>query len=440
MVGPRMGRGYVRAGRWNEFLEILTGRRTALYQEHSEKLLQSGHAYRCFCSSEKLNDLARRRASLGLPTDYDRTCEGISAEESLGRASSREAFVVRLRVPQKPPEFVDLVYGSVGKPNHNKKARNLGEALYEDPVLLKSDGLPTYHLANVVDDHHMRITHVVRAAPPEFAHVGLLQDSSHQKFSKRKDDLNIRSFDEQGIFPEALLNYVALYGWSHTRNSDVMRLVDLVNSFDLKFTKGNTVVEPHKLMYLQKKYAAMYADENGPQFEALIDNVFRTFEQEFKTPIWHPDQVYPNHLKGHALKTRIAGVLRHTAKNYTTPRTMLDNYRYFFYSVPLPPEDCTNGIKLENLPPDGWTDDGLKIEIAAIVDALGSALEKASKEVYTIVQFYLRWAIARGGSGPPMHTTMALLGREICLHRLEEAAAILRARSKEDNTSAGSQE
>ncbi|KAL8694491.1 MAG: hypothetical protein Q9224_003565 [Gallowayella concinna] len=138
--------------------------RTALYQEHAEKLLQSGHAYRCFCSSEKLNELARRRANLGLPSDYDRTCGGIPREQSDERASAGDPFVVRLRVPSEPPEYIDLVYGSVGKPNHDKKAHNLGEALYEDPVLLKGDGLPTYHLANVVDDHHMEITHVVRAA------------------------------------------------------------------------------------------------------------------------------------------------------------------------------------------------------------------------------------------------------------------------------------
>lgn len=138
--------------------------RTALYEEHAEKLLKSGYAYRCFCSSEKLSELARRRASLGLPSDYDRTCEGLPSEQSDERAFAGEAFVVRLRVPSSPPEYVDLVYGSVGKPNHNMKAQNLGEALYEDPVLLKSDGHPTYHLANVVDDHHMKITHVVRAA------------------------------------------------------------------------------------------------------------------------------------------------------------------------------------------------------------------------------------------------------------------------------------
>ncbi|KAL8708449.1 MAG: hypothetical protein Q9220_006673 [cf. Caloplaca sp. 1 TL-2023] len=241
--------------------------RTVIYREHSERLLHSGHAYRCFCSAEKLNELARRRASLGLPNDYDRTCEGLPIEQSDERASKGKAFVVRLRTPIESPEYIDLVYGLVGKPAHNKRARNLGQVSYEDPILLKTDGLPTYHLANVVDDHHMDITHVIRATvreqfptigfwvlltseqewmsstpkhlmlykalgwtAPQFAHVGLLQDSLRQKFSKRKGDLDIRKFKDEGIFPEALLNYVALYGWSHTSKSDFLSLSDLVRS------------------------------------------------------------------------------------------------------------------------------------------------------------------------------------------------------------------
>ncbi|KAI4284838.1 MAG: hypothetical protein L6R38_001103 [Xanthoria sp. 2 TBL-2021] len=464
--------------------------RTTLYQEHAEKLLQSGHAYRCFCSSEKLNELARRRASLGLPSDYDRTCDGIPREQSDERASAGDPFVIRLRVPSEPPEYLDLVYGLVGKPNHNKKAQNLGEALYEDPVLLKSDGLPTYHLANVVDDHHMDITHVVRAAEwmsstpkhltlynafgwkaPHFAHVGLLQDSGRQKFSKRKGDLDIRRFGDQGIFPEALLNYVALYGWSHSHKSDVLSLPDLIASFDMKFTKGNTIVEPHKLMYLQKKYAAKYADEGGPQFEALVDRVFEAIQQEFGTPSWYPEAEYPNPLNGLELRTRVANVLKHTAKNYTTPRDFFDNYSYFFYDVPLPEFKDDAGEKysicreigaelsgsiefaLGTMRPENWSESALKEAISSSAEevvAKNNDLRKQIppkqefpflkhafqdvdipilniKEAYKAAQLYLRWAIARGGSGPPMHTAMAILGRDVSLQRLYELHELLQA-------------
>ncbi|KAL8656751.1 MAG: hypothetical protein Q9226_002565 [Calogaya cf. arnoldii] len=427
--------------------------RTALYQQHAEKLLQSGHAYRCFCPSEKLNELARRRASLGLPSDYDRTCDGIPRELSDERASVGDPFVIRLRVPSEPPEYVDIVYGVVGKPKHNKKAQNLGEALYEDPVLLKSDGVPTYHLANVVDDHHMDITHVVRAAewmsstpkhltlynafgwkPPQFAHVGLLQDSGRQKFSKRKGDLDIRRFGEQGIFPEALLNYVALYGWSHNHKSDVLSLSDLIASFDMKFTKGNTIVEPHKLLYLQKKYATKYADEGGPEFEALVERVFEAIYHEFETASWHSGAQYPNALEGHELRSRVANVLKHTAKNYTTPPDFFDNYSYFFYDVPLPELKEDPGEKsstrretweelasmrdvLSYIQPENWTESNLKEVISASLEDTHKTINDRRdgpdpidiKDTYKALQLYLRRAIARGGSGPAMHTTMALL-------------------------------
>ncbi|KAL8778561.1 MAG: hypothetical protein Q9213_007361 [Squamulea squamosa] len=447
--------------------------RTAFYQEHAEKLLQSGNAYRCFCSSEKLSELARRRASLGLPSDYDRTCDGIPSDQSHERASAGEPFVVRLRVPSEPPEFTDLVYGLVGKPNNNKKAQNLGEALYEDPVLLKSDGLPTYHLANVVDDHYMEITHVVRAAEwmsstpkhltmynafgwkaPAFAHVGLLQDSSRQKFSKRKGDLDIREFRNQGIFPEALLNYVALYGWSHSHKNDVLSLSDLIASFNMKFTRGNTIVQPHKLFYLQKKYAAKYADDGGPQFEALVGQVFEAVQRELGAPSWYPGSQYSyviNALQGQELRTCIANVLKHTAKNYTTPQEFFGNYKYFFYDLPLPDfrDDSSepyavvrdiwdsltlvNG-RLESMDLKDWTESNIKeaismagdIELCYNMDVIAESDRKDIRQGYQALQLYLRWGIARGGSGPPMHTTMAILGKDVCLRRLDELSKYLR--------------
>lgn len=136
--------------------------RTDIYRENAERLLQSEHAYRCFCSTERLSDLAKQRSQLGLYKAYDRKCSRISLSESNKRASQGESHVVRLKMPKKTPTYLDLVYGTVGKDLRKSVPTNPTE-LYEDPILLKSDGLPTYHLANVVDDHYMGITHVIRA-------------------------------------------------------------------------------------------------------------------------------------------------------------------------------------------------------------------------------------------------------------------------------------
>lgn len=248
---------------WDEGPDTIGGRhgpykqseRTGLYQEHANKLLESGHAYRCFCTAERLDVLARQRQQLGLPTDYDRQCAGIQKEESDSRAHAGEAHVIRLLAPEQYPEVNDLVYGKIGKgrtpanggPNIGVTYKH-GEVAYEDPVLLKSDGRPTYHLANVVDDHYMDITHVVRATEwlsstpkhlalydafswtaPAFAHVGLLVDEAGHKLSKRNFDTDVAHYRNMGILPSTLVNFVALLGWSHNQRSDIMTLDELVN-------------------------------------------------------------------------------------------------------------------------------------------------------------------------------------------------------------------
>lgn len=188
------------------------------------------------------------RKVLGLETDYDRSCAAIPAEESEHRAAIGESHVVRLKAPSRWPIVNDLVYGQVGKTKHTHGSiTSTGKVSFEDPIILKSDGLPTYHLANVVDDHYMKITHVIRATewlsstpkhlamyeafgwdPPAYAHVGLLVDTAGNKLSKRNQDIDLDSYRRRWYFPEALINYVALLGWSHSIRSDVMDLQQLI--------------------------------------------------------------------------------------------------------------------------------------------------------------------------------------------------------------------
>ena len=149
-----------------------------MYQSHAEKLLRSGHAYRCFCSTERLNSLAKERNGLGLPSDYDWTCISISVGESEERASKGEQHVVRLKLPEVPPVYTDLVYGVVGQRGSKEGAQVPRPQLsFEDPVLIKSDGHPTYHLANVVDDHYMGITHVIRAVVSRSGYARIMRSS-----------------------------------------------------------------------------------------------------------------------------------------------------------------------------------------------------------------------------------------------------------------------
>ncbi|KZF26564.1 glutamyl-tRNA synthetase [Xylona heveae TC161] len=461
--------------------------RTPLYQEHAQKLIKSGHAYRCFCPSERLHALARQRNKLGLPTDYDRTCASIPAGESEDRAAKGESHVIRLKVPDKYPDMVDLVYGKV----RNTKAVapfKHGELSFEDPVLLKSDGLPTYHLANVVDDHHMKITHVIRAAewisstpkhlymyhafdwaPPEFAHVGLLQDENGHKLSKRNFDLDISAFrDTWGIFPEALANYAALLGWSHNQKTDFLPMDQLIKNFDLKFTKGNTIVTFGKLWYLQKEYARLYANKNTPEFEATVDKITNVVRNH--AGISETEEL----LNGRDLREYVAAIFRADAKNYTSPEDFLDRNDRFFHPVinvryeplesfskdPLPPPPPTNlasaADKICQLGPESWNVPDLKAKMSAIVEE-GSRIsaEDVSGEMTKEVQalrrrqkawnrafyHYMRWALLEGKQGPDAASVMVILGRDITLERLSKASNLVRAsqRSNNEAVAAGTQ-
>jgi glutamyl-tRNA synthetase len=180
--------------------------------------------------------------------------------------------------------------------------------VFQDPILLKSDGMPTYHLANVVDDHFMRITHVVRATewmsstpkhvhlyncfgwtPPKFVHVSLLQDLEGRKLSKRAGDVFVSQFRERGFLPEALNNFAALLGWSHDGESDVLDMEQLVKQFRTdRLTTGNTKVDHGKLEYLQRQHARRRISRGGEDEKHILDvveaEVYKLFGDKLARP------------------------------------------------------------------------------------------------------------------------------------------------------------
>jgi glutamyl-tRNA synthetase len=239
--------------------------RSALYKAHSDQLVESGHAYRCFCSAETLQAKGQHRAQSGLVTLYDRTCYHVSQQESNARAANGESFVVRLKAEDKTFTYNDIVGGPY-KLSRTAAQRAAAQGAYDDFILMKADGLPTYHFANVVDDHHMKVSHVIRGVewqistpkhlnlytafgwtPPEFGHIGLLLNEDGTKMSKRDKTFDLHAFKDDGILPEALVNFLALHGWSHTQRSDLMTLPDLEQvvsallSYAQSFTNGHVV-------------------------------------------------------------------------------------------------------------------------------------------------------------------------------------------------------
>ncbi|ORY69668.1 uncharacterized protein BCR38DRAFT_520595 [Pseudomassariella vexata] len=262
--------------------------RLPTYNQHASQLLDSGRAYRCFCSPAELDAIKAQNIKEGTSIGYNKTCSHIPEDVSTRRAAAGEPHCVRLRCEhEKPaPPFHDMVYGRYKTP-----------FVPEDFILIKRDGYPTYHFANVIDDHLMQITHVIRGAewlvstprhvmlydafgwePPEFAHVGLLVDSNRQKLSKRLHDIGISSYREKGYLPVALLNYVALLGWSPLRTgqkkiTETMDLETIISKFHLRFTRGDIRIND-KLAFIQNYYLKrILAQPEYPETIQQVSNV-----------------------------------------------------------------------------------------------------------------------------------------------------------------------
>ena len=240
--------------------------RTAIYVQHVEQLLEAGHAYRCFCTKERLDQMRLENKDKGT-AGYDRHCRTISPSESAQRAQSNTPYVVRMKVPVSGECVMqDLLRGTIRKDWET----------IDDQVLLKSDGFPTYHLANVVDDHLMDISHVIRGEewinsvpkhqllyeyfgwkPPVFCHLPLLRnnDATRSKLSKRKNPTSVNYYRRAGFLPETLVNFLGLMGGTKTGGDEKFTLEEFVQSFRLEeVSLGGPVFDVQKLRWLNGRY------------------------------------------------------------------------------------------------------------------------------------------------------------------------------------------
>jgi glutamyl-tRNA synthetase len=247
--------------------------RSEVYKKYAVELILKGRAYRCFCSAERLDQIRQEReASHSAETGYDRYCRDIGPDEAERRAAAGDPYTIRLKIPLgESTKFHDHLLGDIEWKNDD---------VNPDPVLLKSDGFPTYHLANVVDDHLMEITHVLRAQewlsstplhvimykafgwePPEFCHLPMVIGQDGKKLSKRHGATSVDEFRRQGYLPEALINYIALVGASYEEGKDIYTLEELAERFSLdKLNKASGVFDYKKLEWYNGQYIRMKSD------------------------------------------------------------------------------------------------------------------------------------------------------------------------------------
>ncbi len=249
--------------------------RKNLYKEYAEKLVELGGAYYCFCDKERIDSL-KDENGVGR---YDKHCLKLSKEEIKAKIDAGEPYVIRQNIPlEGSGTYTDLVYGEV----------TVDYKDIEDGILLKSDGMPTYNFANVVDDHLMGITHVIRGSEylsstpkynlmydafgwerPEYIHLPPIMKNSHEKLSKRNGDASYQDLVAKGYIKEAIINYIALLGWSPKTNDEKMSLKQLEENFSLSgINKSPSIFDEPKLRWLSGEYVKAMTDE---EFFALAE-------------------------------------------------------------------------------------------------------------------------------------------------------------------------
>ena len=263
--------------------------RLPIYQKYLHGLVESGKAYYCFCTSERLEELRADQESLKLPTRYDGRCRDIPLEEAKTRIAAGETYTIRLKVPKgEKLEFHDLIRG--------RMEWNTSDV--EDQVLLKSDGFPTYHGAVVIDDHLMGITHVMRGEEwisstpkqiltaralgfelPAYAHMPNIMGSDGKKLSKRTGDTAVESYVENGYLPEALLNFVAFLGWNPKTTQEIFTMEELVAAFRIEdMNRAGAILDPVKLDWMNAQYLVRM--ENG-EILARLDAYLKKYRSGF---------------------------------------------------------------------------------------------------------------------------------------------------------------
>ena len=389
--------------------------RLPIYQEQVQTLLQNGTAYYCFCTKDRLDQVRLDQQSRKELPRYDKFCRNIPYLEAKKRVESGEKYVVRLKVPETGLTVCqDVVRGAI-------EFQNSG---IDDQVLLKSDGYPTYHLGVVVDDHLMKITHIIRGEEwlsstpkhvliyqafgwelPIFAHLPVIRNKDHSKMSKRKNDVSILSHRDKGYLPEAINNFLALMGWSHPDKKEIFSLDEFLNLFTLeRITLTAPVYDIEKLNWLN----GMYIRE--------MDDAELTKRLSPFIPADCPQELIPQILP--LIKERLV-----TLKDFEELTTFF--YRDITVDQALLTKKSTNEevasqllatkTELEAIDQKDWTSENIEQKVRSI----------AEKNSWKPGQYFMMLRLAATGktATPPLFETMVVVGQATVLKRLSLSLA-----------------
>lgn len=393
--------------------------RLPLYVDAANRLLDEGKAYRCDCTSERLDALRKARQKAKLPPGSDRCCRG------LGIGSGVE-HIVRLAMPEEGETIVnDFLRGEVSFQN----------ALLDDHVLLKRDGFPTYHLASVVDDHHMQITHVIRgdewlsSAPrhvqtyaalgwdePVWVHIPIIRGPDKGKLSKRHGATSIRQYAEEGYLPEALLNFLALLGWSKDETTTMMSRDEIVESFDLDgLGLASAMFDIERLQEMNARYIrdlepSDFLQRGRPRLEQALGRQLDDAELNSLLPIAPAIQERVRLMPEFADYTDF--FFTEGPLDYANDELMGRAYKNKPWAAL---ESVEASLKtLRGMDETEWTTPGLE----AVLRELASERGEKPGAVFTPI----RVAATGKRIAPPLFETLEVLGQQTTVERLNAAA------------------
>jgi glutamyl-tRNA synthetase len=399
--------------------------RLELYKEAAERLLAQGDAYRCYCSPEELEAMRQEQAEHKQSFGYDRRCRDLSAPACAEKEAGGIAPVIRFKVPlEGQTTFNDLIYGDVSIEN----------SLIDDFVMLKSDGYPTYHLANVVDDHAMKITHVIRAddwisstprhllmykalgyEPPLYVHHPLIVGPDRAKLSKRHGAVSILDYREHGYLPETMFNFLSLIGWSLDDKTELMTKQELIDYFSLdRIGRTGAVFNRDKLDWMNGVYI------RGLSIDELTERVLPFLEKGLPQQVKRPlDKDYVR---------RMMPLVQERINTLAEAATYAD---FFFIGDIEYDTEMLIGKKMTGettLAALKAAEEKLSSLESFTVDLLEATLRPLAGDLgLKAGQLFgaLRTAVTGRTATPPLFETMAVLGKERCLKRIRVAVVKL---------------
>jgi len=399
--------------------------RLKMYKDAAEKLIAQGDAYYCYCSPERLDAMRSEQVKRKQPPGYDRHCRELTPEERAKKEAEGIVPVVRFKVPlEGQTPFRDLIYGNVVFENNT----------LDDFVLLKSDGYPTYHLANVVDDHAMEISHVIRAEewvsstprhlllyqalgfePPEFVHHPMILGPDRAKLSKRHGSVSILDYRDQGYLAQTMFNFLALIGWSLDDKTEIIPRQTLVDSFSLeRIGKTGAIFNREKLDWM-----------NGVYIRSLSpDEFFDAAQPYLMTDVAAGEALIGN-------EDYVRAILPLVQERVKKLLEVVELTKFFFADGLEYDPQMLIGKKMDKdatvkaLKAAQQRLEALKAfdtdSLEAVLRPLAPALELKTGQLFGV----LRVAVTGQTAAPPLFETMAVLGRERSLKRIAAALSKL---------------